>query len=185
MGVVTNLTITDGVLVYTTETWTLICVLICTIFIYTLFLISLLILYKWTGQRHNVTGLDTTTPPTADVQPRWSGHDRRQRGTGDRRNEEKKTDPSLVAAELGSAGLRRRLAQAELAARTNEQTQVGIRRRLNQADLAIQRRAKQKKQKRRRNKQNKWYRANVSQMFDDTNLHHWSDFCNEYNKHHQ
>ena len=182
MGVVTNLTITDGVLVYTTETWTLICVLICTILIYTLFLISLLILYKWTGQRHNVTGLDTTTPPTADVQPRWNGHDRRQRGTGDRRNEEKKTDPSQVAAELGSAGLRRRLAQAELAARTNEQTQVGIRRRLNQADQAIQRKAKQKRQKRLRNKQNKWYRANVSQMFDDSNLHHWSDFCNENNK---
>jgi hypothetical protein len=179
MGVVTNLTITDGVLVYTTETWTLICVLICTIFIYTLFLISLLILYKWTGQRHNVTRLDTTTPPTADGHPRWNTHDRRLRGTGDRRHEEKKTDPSLIATELGPAGLRRRLAQAELAARTNEQTQVGIRRRLNQADLAIQRRAKQKKQKRLRNKQNKWYRANVSQMFDDSNLHHWSDFCNE------
>ena len=125
-----------------------------------------------------MTRLDTTTPPTADVHPRWNMQDRRLRGTGDRRHEEKITDPGLIATELGPSGLRRRLAQAEQAARTNEQTQVGIRRRLNKADQAIQRKAQQKKQKRMRNKQNKWYRANVSQMFDDTNLHDWSDFCN-------
>jgi hypothetical protein len=156
MGVTTNLTITDGVLVFTTEMWTLIRVLMCTVLLITLLLISLLMLYKWTGQRHNVTGLDTTTPPTADVHPGWDMQDRRQRGTEDSRREEKTPDPYLDTRELKQSETRRRLIQAEQAAQCK---------------------AHKKKQKRMRNKHNKWYRENVSQL-DWSNMDNWSDFCN-------
>jgi hypothetical protein len=157
MGASTNFTVTDGVLVFTTETGIIIRVLICTVILITLLLITLLMIYKWTGQRHKVTRLDTHIVSTADVPPEWDQQGRRQR--------------RIVNYQPDGGASRHRPGHAEWPS-------SNVQRKLKQANNAAKCRANKKKQKRIRNKNNKWYRENVSQL-DWSNLDDWSDFCNK------